>query len=416
MAELTTKAMSSSISSEGHVGVRILIVDDELHLLKKLRSMLAPMQSQWNMTFCKNGHEALEFLAKQPCDIIITDLAMPGMDGIQLLQEIVKRSPQITRLLMVEQKDRERIFRSICLTHQCIAKPCDATSIITAVKRTLSLRNQFSTASLHRIVARVGVLPTMPAMYARLVDLLNRPDASLNQIGKLIEQDPGMSAKVLQLVNSSFFGVRNHVSNTTQAVSMLGLDIIKSLLAWFHLAAKFQHVEEAGVSLLQVQKHSLLTARLAQAIATRIGLDQFDADEAFMAGLLHGVGALIIAQAFPAQYTSILKGRYDRRLSHAGEEQVVFETTHADVGAYLLSLWGFRTPVVEAVLYHHRPRQHSDQTVHIVPVVYLANIFAHYSTGDMRLEIDTEYLTRIGLKLNFSELHDLCEQTIHSMG
>ena len=388
---------------------RVLIVDDEMHQLEHLRKALAPVFSSWDMAFAKNGFDALSQFESAPFDVIITDLLMPGMDGIGLLTEVARRSPRTIRLLMTNPPERERTFRSICLAHQFLVKPCDAAEITTAITRTARLHHHLSAETVQNIVSRIGVLPSLPVIYTRLTQLINDERSSLTDVSALIEQDIGMSAKVLQLVNSAVFGVQQKVSRIAQAVPLLGLDTLKSLVTWFQLGTQFSNVTQAGLDMETLQQHSILTARYAQLVAMHLGFDRFDADDFFTAGMLHEIGALILANAFPRQYRDILAFPYDLNRGSTGSEQAVFNTTHAEVGAYLLALWGFRDQVVEAVCFHHRPDLQATRTINSVSVVYLAHVLAREHTPATPLAFADRYLAEIGLKKDrIDELRAIC--------
>jgi len=390
---------------------RVLIVDDELHQLERLRKALTPVSSSWDMAFAKSGFDALSQCESAPFDVIITDLTMPGMDGIRLLTEVARRTPRVIRLLMTHPQERERTFRSICAAHQFLVKPCAAADITTAVTRTSRLYHHLSAETVQSVVSRIGVLPTLPTLYTRLTRLINDAGSSLTDIAALIEQDVGMSAKVLQLVSSAVFGKQQKVSRIAQAVPLLGLDTLKSLVAWFQIGTQFSNITQAGLDMDELQQHSMLTARYAQLLALHLGFDRFDGDDFFTAGLLHDIGMLILANAFPAQYRDILAFPYDAKRGNTGSEQAVFNGTHAEVGAYLLALWGFRDQVTEAVCFHHRPEQQAARTINSVSVVYLAHVLTREQTPKTPLTFNDRFLKEIGLQQNrIEELRAVCRR------
>ena len=390
--------------------IRVLIVDDEMHQLERLRTALIPVSSSWEMTFAKNGFEALAQFESAPFDAVITDLAMPGMDGIRLLTEVARRAPGAVRVLMTDPQEREHTFRSVCLAHQFLVKPCTAAVITAAVTRTSRLYHHLGEETVQNIVARIGVLPSLPAISTRLTRLINDDSSSLADVAALIEQDVGMSAKVLQLVNSPVFGRQQQVTRIAQAVPLLGLDILKSLVAWFQLGTQFSNIAAAGLDMDALQAHSLLTARYAQLLARHLGFDRFDADDFFTAGLLHDIGALILANAFPAPYREVIAAPYLRKRGHSDSEQAAFNATHAEVGAYLLALWGFRDQVVEAVCYHHRPELQAARTINSTSVVYLAHVLAREQTSTP-LAFNERYLAEIGLQTDrLDALRTVCRR------
>ncbi len=186
---------------------RILFVDDEPMLLQGLQRSLRSMRQDWEMAFVKGGNEALEAIDKQPFDIVVTDMRMPGMDGAQLLEEVKRRSPQTLRMVLSGQSDRETILRAINPTHQYLSKPCEGEELKARLLRAFALRDLLENSELKDLVSRLHSLPSLPSLYFELSGELSSDEPSLAKIGKLISADMAMTAKILQLVNSAFFGL-----------------------------------------------------------------------------------------------------------------------------------------------------------------------------------------------------------------
>ncbi len=192
---------------------RVLFVDDEPKILEGLRRMLRPLRNEWEMSFVNSGQEALDILAQQPFDVIVTDMRMPAMNGAELLHEVRKRYPHMVRFVLSGQASQETMLRSIGPMHQYLSKPCDSGILKSTLTRSCQLRSILSNEKLHNLVSRIDWLPSLPSLYIEMVEELQKPEASTKILGKLISKDIAMSAKILQLVNSAFFGVRQHISN-----------------------------------------------------------------------------------------------------------------------------------------------------------------------------------------------------------
>ncbi|MHB9132020.1 MAG: HDOD domain-containing protein [Armatimonadota bacterium] len=381
---------------------RIIFVDDELRALEGLKRMLMPLSGTWQMSFARNGMEALALLGREPFDAIVTDIIMPGMDGATLLTEVMRRHPAMVRIALAEPATRENAYRSIGPTHQYLTKPCDLATIKGTLDRAFLLRDRLGGENLRRLIAKIGMLPSMPAQYLEVVRAIESPNSSLEEIGQAIAKDLGMSAKVLHLANSSFFGLRNRVANPAQAVSLLGLDIIKSLIAWFHVAAQLSRVETPYFSFEVLQQHSLRVAHLTQALAAAEGICKPQLDDYFTAGLFHDMGKLIFAANLSKQYGQIIQQAQQQKVPMFGAEQMVFGATHAEVGAYLLALWGFHDPVIEACCYHHRPRWFPGRQFSTVSAVFIANTLEGELAALERHEAppppsDPRYLQEMGM-------------------
>jgi len=185
----------------------LLFVDDEPRVLQGLQRQLRPMHHEWDMHFVDDGRKALEFMAAHPVDIVVTDMMMPGMDGSQLLAEVLKRHPQTVRIVLSGHAEREAVLRLVGPAHQYLSKPCDADELRRAIARALSLRDLLGNERLKQLATRVKNLPTLPALQNQLADELRKESPSMERVAEIVSRDIGMTAKMLQLVNSAFFGL-----------------------------------------------------------------------------------------------------------------------------------------------------------------------------------------------------------------
>jgi len=379
---------------------RILFVDDEPNLLAGLRRMLRPMREEWEMGFASGGEEALGFLANEPFDVVVSDMRMPGMDGAQLLSEVKQRYPQVVRIVLSGHSEKETVFRSVGPAHQYLAKPCDPRQLKDVISRACALRDLLSEDSLRNLVSQMSTIPSLPETYTEIVKELQSPEASIKEVGQIISKDVGMTAKVLQLVNSAFFGLRRHVSDPAQAASFLGVDTLKALVLSIQVFSHFDAVEIEGLCLDTLWTHSVMTGALAKRIAAVEDVPEELRDHAFLAGLLHDAGKLIIAANLAEPYSKILAAVEHERLAFAEAERRILTNTHAEVGAYLLGLWGLADPIVEAVAFHHEPSRCMGEGFTPLTAVHVADALYHESSrpGDAKVSVlDTEYLEQLGL-------------------
>ncbi len=317
---------------------RILFVDDEPNVLGGLRRMLYPLRGEWETAFASSGPDALAKLAESPFDVVVSDMRMPGMDGAQLLTEVMQRYPQVVRIVLSGQSDKEMILRSVGPAHQYLAKPCDAETLKQTIARACVLRDLLADERLKQLVTKVSSLPSLPTVYARMVEALQSPDASIQTVSRIVAEDVGMTAKILQLVNSAFFGLRRHVSSPSEAAVFLGLETIKALVLSIHVFSQFQGASVPGFSLEGLWKHSLAVGAGAKRLAAEENQDRRDVDHALMAGLLHDAGKLVLAANLPEQYAEALARAADSQGPPWQAERDVVGAGHAEVGAYLLGL------------------------------------------------------------------------------
>ncbi len=261
--------------------------------------MLRSMRHEWEMSFAENGAQALQILGERPFDVIVSDMRMPGMDGAELLKRVMERFPQIVRIILSGQSEQESIIRAMSCTHQFLSKPCDPELLKATVSRAFALRDLLANETLKQLVLQIQSLPSLPSIYVELTEALQSPDASTKQIAEIISKDVAMTAKILQLVNSAFFGLRERVSNPAQATTLLGLETIRALALSVNVFCQFDEKELPDFSLSELWSHSLTVGTLAKAICKSNSRESKMCDEALVAGFLHDAGTLVLAANLP---------------------------------------------------------------------------------------------------------------------
>ncbi len=394
--------------------IKILFVDDEPMMLEGLRRMLRPMRQEWEMSFAGGGAEALELMAASACDVVVTDMRMPGMDGAHLLTETARLHPRTVRLVLSGYSDQEMIIKSVGPAHQYLSKPCSSEQLKTAIEHAYALRDLMTNESLQRLIARMDTLPSLPSLYTELVKELQSPDASIKRVGEIISLDLGMTAKILQMVNSAFFGLRRNISSPGDAAMFLGIDTIMSLVLAIQVFSRLHETRVSGFSPPALWARSMSVAMHAKWIAKSEGRGTKMIEESFTAGLLHDVGKVVLATTLPEWYEETIRMAREGQIPLVEAEQQVMNATHAEVGAYLLGLWGLPDPVVETVAYHHRPGLCPARGFGPLTAVHVANAF-EYEAMAAKGEADShgcdmEYLAELGLAGNVETWRDICRQ------
>ncbi len=360
---------------------RILFVDDEPAVLSGLRRTLRTLSADWDMTFVESGARALELMAQQPFDVVISDMMMPGMNGAELLNEVMRRHPKTIRLILSGHADRDLILKCVGSTHQCLSKPCDGAVLQATLRRVIALEASLESEAIKRLVTRLEYLPSIPALYGELVALLQAPETPVEEVARIVERDPAMTAKVLKLVNSAFFGLSRQVSSLPDACGYLGLDTLRSLVLSLQTFSQFQSRKLGGIELEPLWRHSLRTAQAAKRIAQRQAAATEIVDEAFVAGLLHDVGKLILAANCVAEYEQALRQAREKPEDLVEAERAVFVCDHADVGGYVMGLWGLPASVVEAIALHHAPSRSHSEGFDPLTAVHAANALVQERDG-----------------------------------
>jgi len=389
---------------------RILFVDDESNILDGLRRMLQSMRKEWDMTFVEGGQAALDILAVKSFDVIVSDMRMPGIDGAQLLERVKQNYPHIARIVLSGQTSKKTILRSVGPVHQYLTKPCNAETLRTTISHICSLRDLLTNEELQGLIAQLESLPSLPSLCAELMEQLRDNDCSVDEVAKIISRDVGMSAKIMQLVNSAFFGVGRHVSDISQAVTLLGLETIASLALSMRIFSQFDDIKLEGFSLSCLCDHAFAVAELARLIARSENAEKSVTGYCFLAGMLHDIGKLVLAAQVPQKYQQVLSLCSCRTKEIREAESEVLQTTHAEVGAYLLGLWGFSDDIITALAFHHRPAEAAATEFNALTTVHVANILAHETDSifDKNIQPDTQYLDALRLTDRLPRWREIC--------
>ena len=394
---------------------RILFVDDEPRVLLALERLLRPRRTEWEMVFANGGEEALALLGREPFDVLVSDMRMPGIDGPTLLARVRKDYPQTVRIVLTGHTDLATVLRAVPVAHQLLSKPCDGEMVKDAVERACALQNLLRDEPIRRIVGGIDSLPSLPRICLELNNLLADPDVSLTQVAKVVEKDPGMAAKVLQLVNSSFFGLARRMTNVRDAVSYLGTNVLKNLVLSLAVFRAFDKAPKLpNFSLEALQAHSFTVATVAKRLCPSRELGE----DAFVSALLADVGLLVLANHIPDHLIRALDAADAKNMRLHEVEQELWGVTHAEIGAYLLGLWDLPTPIVEAVASHHDVTRIPHRQFGALDAAYIARVLvenSYHPAGvpmDRDEELDPAYLEAIGMAGRMPEWQRLVNEQV----
>ncbi|MEL6908289.1 MAG: response regulator, partial [Planctomycetota bacterium] len=334
---------------------------------------------------------------KEPVDVVVTDMRMPGMDGAALLERVCLRSPRTVRIILSGMADKESTLRSVTVSHQFLSKPCDPKELVAVVERTCELQRILEADRLREVVGRVKSLPLLPATTAALMEALRREEPELDEIADIVTRDVGLAANVLKLANSSYFGARKEIADIHQATVYLGMFTIRDLVLSAEVFTTFEGLAVDRQLLMQEQQRAEQIAQLAREIAGEGDLG----DNAFLAGMLHDVGVLVQASHLPADFERINDFIRSDDEHRSSVERDVLGVTHGEIGAYLLGVWGLPYEIVEAVAFHHEPSRVPNAERHeILTAVHVADAFvegfAARAEGSAPA-LDHGYLARVGV-------------------
>ena len=388
-----------SADDQAPARLHVLFVDDDQDILDGLRDALRGQRGAWRMSFAPDGEHALARMAEAPADVVVSDMRMPRMDGAQLLGEIQERYPDSIRIVLSGYADTSALTRAAGVAHRFLAKPADTEELVRVIERSHALHELSAQVSRNRSSGSLSSLPSAPLAYVELTRMLNDERASAKDVANVVGRDVAMAAKVLQLANSAFFGTGRSISQLTEAVTRVGMNNLRALTLSAGAFARFTpSAPIPGFSIAVLQAHSTLVARIARRIAPRGA-----ADDAFTAGMLHDVGQLILASQEPAYLAETIAVARERDVPLHIAEQQARGSSHAELGAHLLDLWGLPHTIVEAVAFHHDPRAAHGELFDHVTAVHVADVLAHEvlpAPKDLQLppaQLDEEYLASLNV-------------------
>jgi HD-like signal output (HDOD) protein len=385
----------------------ILFVDDERDLLDGLRARLYKHRHDWNMVFVASGAEALAVFERQPIDLIVSDVRMPGMDGGQLLTTVKQRWPTTVRIIVSGYADPVQAVRLTSLCHQYIAKPCDSRVLENTIERCFNLQDVLAQEPLRRVVGRIGKLPALPKTYDRLQAALSQPNVTVGEIADIVTADAAIASKVLQITNSAFFRLRKPMVRIKDAVTYLGFATIRNLVLSAEIFSQWKSPRNSlGVDPEQLQNHAQLAAAACKSLAG----GRVTPDDAWLAGLLHDIGYWVLAQECPDELEKALELSRSQGLPLADCERLTTGATHAEIGAYLLGLWGLPYSIVEAVALHHAPGSVSPQGYDLLGALAVSHALleteaAHglIVSGNADPGVDARYLASLNAPFDWDE-------------
>ncbi len=376
---------------------RVIFVDDESYVLDGIRRMLRHYRKQWDMEFFTDAEQALRAIKSGPCDVIVSDIQMPGLNGIALLCTVKKEFPDTVRIALSGQTDPQMIYQCIEYSHQYLSKPCEADQLIETIERGCNLQQILSDDQLKSLINKMSSVPTVPSSYQRIKEQLQAEDVDITAIGQIVNEDPAISMQILKIVNSAYFGLARKISTPLEATIYLGADVIHSLVLANSIFSQFSDQTVEKLNLASVWESSLRTYSLAKTIARDQTDDDLTTSYASTGGLLIDIGTLVLSSELPAKMEQMIEQQQqaDKPLWQIESEHLGF--SHMEVGAYIASLWGLPHPIVEAIAFHHCPQRSGSTLFSPLTAVHIANAIVQSANEDELQEFDAAYVDSVGI-------------------
>jgi HD-like signal output (HDOD) protein len=388
-----------------HRSERNLLVVGAAGCLETLaQQRLAEGSQAWRIARARDAAGAWSLLEARPFDAVAVELNLAGRGGDTLLAELDSLEPRPARMVVTPAAHYDDASVAAIAT---LPAGAPAELFEAMAERSLALHRLFESAELNALVAQLDDLPAMPATYLKLREASSSPDTGMKDLADIIESDPVLSAKALQLVNSAFFGLRQRVSTIHRAVTFLGASVLKALALAATTFSVFERAPVSGFSLDGIQNYSIRVARLAQ----RLLDDRVAADEAFTAALIQDIGKIMFAFHFGRPYTELAQQAATEGLPLEDLECERFGASHHEVGALLLRRWGIPFSIVESVAFHHRPSTVRSGPRAVLAAAHAADALLGIVTcGDPEDRLDVAFLESVGLADRLPEWRQLATQ------
>ena len=321
---------------------------------------------------CPRRRRGTEECASRPFDIVVSDARMPGMEGAEFLGKVKKLYPDSVRIILSGQCSRNSVLRCVGVAHQFLSKPCEPETLKAAIQRVCRIRDLFQDGPMREAIACVQWLPFQTHVYQELTDQVESSTASIELVAGIVARDVGMSAKVVQLVSSGFFGTPQRISNPAHAAKLLGLETLKAMLT---SSSAFQPGSEVGreEEFHRLAVHSLAVANAARRIAETLTADRTLIGDAHLAGFLHAVGILALTgcKASSARTPTLRRAQrgwligYALKLSRTRENRIPADTSGPSGVCRTRSSKRLRTIVFPVVAPNSRPFRSPPSTLPI---------------------------------------------------
>lgn len=386
---------------------KVLFLDEKYDAIGGTQWLMQSVR-RWQPVYVRTAEEALRALDEdESFGAVVVNPQSDAVNGAAFLSEVMRRHPCTVRVVLSDRIGQEELVRWLGPAHRRLSRFCSTPELESALERACALRDLLTNRSLQQTVSQIKSLPSLPAVYAELVEELQAPQPSVRKVGAIIARDVALTAKVLQVVNSAFFGLRRRITSPAEATMFLGLDAIVSLVLAINVFSQFEAQRLPRFSPAALWAHSLQTGLFAKRIVSMERQSDKSAEEAFTAGLLHDAGKIVLATTLPEWYEQALALTHKEVVSLAEAEQEVFGTTHAEVGAYLFGLWGLPDQIVEAVAFHHRPLDARADEFCALTAVHVANAIEHEGRAE-RAQVDADYLDALRLTERFTVWQRAC--------
>lgn len=394
---------------------RALFVGDRAQLRSRVQVLLDDAGARVELSYAPTGAAAIAALADERWDVVVADRDLPGARGEEVLTHVRDHHPSTIRVIVAGPADHQHTALGPAVAQVQLTEPIEPGAMRDVVVRSCALANVLAHKELQRVVGKPERLPSAPQVFWDLSRAIADATSTTEDIAVVVERDPALSAKVLQLTNSAYFGLSARVASIHQAVTYVGVEVLKALSLTAHIFCTLDDTPVPGLSIAQFQRSSLLGARLARLFVQ----DVRRSEEAFSSALVRDIGKIVVAMSAPDRFAEVVSTVRNGGHAFHDVERRVLGFSHGEAGAYLLGLWGLPAVFLEVAAWHHEPGAigiggNSD----VLAAVHVADSLIDTAcTGELDLstdrKLDRDYLARSGHIADLAAWRSLAAEEIH---
>lgn len=361
----------------------VLIVDKENKINNVLASRANELNEVYNFHLVEDASKVFEAINKSEIEIVVSNLSLDDRNEIETLTKIKDEYPHIFIVVIASAENKLSVNDIYRFAHQILSEPCNYDGLISSFARRDRMVKYLHDGKLMGLINKVSDLPTIPETYLRLEDELKNDNMSLQRISSILSEDLSFTVKILHIVNSPFFGLKYKINNVLQAVSLLGVNIIKSLVLYHHTFSISPIGPKHRKYFEELWVHSNKVGRYAEQILFDTTNNEIEMmEEAYIAGLLHDIGKVVMlsVNGYPDNIFSMVEAK---NLRYTNAEYNIYGTSHSEIGAYFLTLWGLPERTANAVYSHNNPSMVDFNKFTVENAVFIANLLAHDKNLDL---------------------------------
>jgi len=355
-------------------------------------------------------HKSLRYFIQYKPDLVIADWQLESHTASDLLQAMRTNDDwkRIPVVIIIDESDRDLTEQALTLgAAQVLLKPLNQNALSRILagffpvsRRQVKGNTPFDYREIKAKLEQIHLLAPLPSLAAKIMDLLKDPNSSARDLAGEIKKDQSITARILKIANSAYYGFHREIGNVDRAIVVLGFDEIMNIAQVVCLMEAFDTEDDSALNRKEFWGHSLGTAHIARALSKR--LNDLSPRDAFVMGLLHDFGKVVLNQHFREEFHYMIKTAEDQQRPLHEVCRELTGTDHAEIGGMVAESWKLPLPLVRAIRYHHRPES-VDKDGREIDVAHLANFFCHrYKIGESGNSVADEpnYLSllRLGIK------------------